>query len=318
MQRYVHSGTVSASGAILALLMGLPTAVVGGFVYAFLAWWMNWGPFRFVLMLVFALIVGGFIAIGANRGKIRSPLFNTVLALVCAAVGLWIYWGAYDVARHGIAVAPTAWTPAGLTRHGQELFQDGSFTMKGKRTVKGWMLVGFWIAEGLAVTGIVVALARLDAQRPFCETCLEWTNSTSGLMRLQADGKEPAWTEVLGGDLPALAVFSPTGAGTSPHVRLDLASCPKCEHSNYVTLTAVTITRNSKGQDKTTQRAIIVNGAITDPEAAFLREFAKQLHGHAEGDAAEDEEEGEEDQAGGGAIDETNAQGSPPDQQRST
>lgn len=311
MQRYVHSGIVPASGAILTVLAALPVAVVGGLVYAFAAWWMNWGPVRLLLMLGFSLCVGGLIAIAANRGKIRSPLFNTVIALVCVAVGLWIYWGAYDVARHGIGVAPTAWTPAGLARHGQELFQDGSFTMKGRRTVKGWMLVGFWVAEAFAVTGIVVGMARLDARRPFCETCLEWTNSTSGLMRLSADGQEPAWNEVLSGDLPALAVFSPTSSSTSPHVRLDLASCPKCDHSNFVTLTTVTITKNQKGQDKTTERAIVTSGAITDPEAEFLREYAKQLHGHAAGDSAEDDDGEQEDE-------DSSERGSISDEQRST
>jgi hypothetical protein len=318
MQRYVHSGIVPASGAILALLMGLSTAIVGGLVYAFAAWWMNWGPIRFLLMLVFAVSVGGFIAVGANRGKIRSPLFNTVLALLCSAVGLWIYWGAYDVARHGLAVAPAAWTPAGLARHGEELFADGSFTMKGRQRIDGWLLVGCWIAEGLAVTGIVVALSRLDAQRPFCETCLEWTNSTTGLMRFQADGQEPAWNEVLSGDLPALAVFSPTTPNTSPHVRLDLASCPKCEHTNYVTLTTVTITKNKKGEDKTTERAMITSGAITDPEAQFLREYAQQLHGHAEGDSADEGDDEDEADDVESEIGELNDQGTSPDQQRST
>ena len=318
MQRYVHSGIVPASGAILALLMGLSAAIVGGLVYAFAAWWMNWGPIRFLLMLVFAVSVGGFIAVGANRGKIRSPLFNTVLALVCSAVGLWIYWGAYDVARHGLAVAPAAWTPAGIARHGEELFADGSFTMKGRQKIDGWLLVGFWIAEGLAVTGIVVALARLDAQRPFCETCLEWTNSTTGLMRFAADGQEPAWNEVLSGDLPALAVFSPTTPNNSPHVRLDLASCPKCEHTNYVTLTAVTITKNKKGEDKVTERAMIANGAITDPEAQFLREYAKQLHGHAEGDSDDDDDEDDDDNDDEHGSDRLNEHGTAPDEQRSS
>jgi hypothetical protein len=275
-------------------------------------------------MLVFAACLGGFIAVGANRGKVRSPLFNTVVGLLCTAVGLWIYWGAYDVARHGLAVAPTAWTPAGLERHGEELFADGSFTMKGRHRIDGWLLVGFWVAEGLAVTGIVVALARLDAQRPFCETCLEWTNSTSGLMRLRADGSEPAWNEVLSGDLPALAAFSPTTSSTSPHVRLDLASCPKCEHSNYVTLTAVTITKNKKGEDKTTERAIITGGAITDPEAQFLREYAKQLHGHAQGDSDDEDDDEDDDDPGHNTSEgasqsgELNDQGTSPDQRRTT
>jgi hypothetical protein len=242
------------------------------------------------LMLGYSLTVGIVIAVAANRGKIRSPLFNTVIALVCAVIGLWVYWGAFDVARNGVGVAATAWTPHGLSRQAQDLFENGSFTMKGKAKVKEWPLVAAWILEGVVVTGIIVALARTDAARPFCETCLEWTNSTSGLMRFAADGKEPPWQEVLGGDLTAVATFSPANALTTPHVRLDLASCPKCVHSNFVTLTSVTITRDKKGKKKTHETTLITNGAITDPEAEFLRQYAEQLHGTDGGDEEEDDE----------------------------
>ena len=155
--------------------------------------------------------------------------------------------------------------------------------MKRKQKAKGWLLVAFWIAEGVCVTGIVVALARSDAHVPFCETCLEWTSSQKGLMHLAADGNEPQWQEVLAGDLPALAVFDRASSNSSPHVRLDLARCPKCEHSNFVSLTAVTITKDKKGNDKRTERSLIVNGAISDPEAVFLAEFAKQMTGAEQG-----------------------------------
>src|SRR5262245_31363101 len=118
MQRYSHSGIVPVTGAMNTVLAGLSFATVGGVIYAFAAYWLaGWGPLRFLLMLVYSLLVGVVIAVAANRGKIRSPLFNTVIALVAVAVGLWVYWGAYEVARHGVAVASTAWTPAGLQRN---------------------------------------------------------------------------------------------------------------------------------------------------------------------------------------------------------
>jgi hypothetical protein len=295
MRRYSHSGVVPVAGAMTTVLGGLIAAAVGGLVYAFLAYWASWFMFRLILMVIYSLIVGGAIAVTANQGKIRSPLFNTVIALVCVAIGMWVYWGGYDVARNGLGAAPAAWTPQGISRHAQDLFEKGSFTMKGKGKVNKWPLVAAWIAEGVCVTGIVVAMARMDASRPFCETCLEWTNSTSGLMRFSADGKEPPWQEVLSGDLTAVATFAPADASTSPHVRLDLASCPKCAHSNFVTLTAVTITKDKKGKTKTVESTLITNGAITDPEAEFLRQYAEQLHAADGGD--EDDEFDEEDES---------------------
>jgi hypothetical protein len=292
MQRYTHSGIIPVSGAITTIVTGLSAAVVAGMVYAFFAYWISWGPFRLIMMCIYGLTLGVAIAVAANYGKIRSPLFNTVVAIVCAAFGLWIYWGAYDVARNGVAVIPAAWGPARLQEHGEQLFEDGTFTMKGRDRTDGWPLVGVWVAEGISVLLIVVTLARTDAARPFCETCLEWTGSTSGLMRVAADGKEPPWQEVLGGDLTAIASFQPANASTTPHVRLDLARCPKCQHSNFVSLTAVEITTDSKGKTKTTEVTLLQNGMISDPEAEFLREFSQQLHG--KGGEDEQDNEGEE------------------------
>jgi hypothetical protein len=305
MQRYSHSGIVPVGGAIVSVISGLSAAVLGGFVYAFLAYWLSFGVFRAILMVGYSLTVGGAIATAANVGKLRNPLVNTVIALVCALVGLWVYWGAFDLARNGLGMAATAWTPPGIARHAEDLFEKGSFTMKGKAKVNGVPLVAAWIAEGICVILIVVVMARMDAARPFCESCLEWTQSTSGLMRFAADGKEPPWQEVLAGDLTAVATFAPANSLTSPHVRLDLASCPKCVHSNFVTLTSVTITRDKKGKTKTTETTLITSGAITDPEAEFLRQYSEQLHGTDGGDE-DDEDEFDDDEGEQGTSDSQN------------
>lgn len=290
MQRYTHSGIVPVGGAVSTVLWGLAAAVVLGVAYAYLAYWLSWGFFRMMLMVAYGSFVGLAIGVAANKGKIRSPLFNTVVALVCVAIGLWVYWGAYDVARNGAAVAGRAWTPQGLAAHAADLFENGSFSLRGRNKLDGLPLVIGWILEGVCVTGLVVNMARQDATRPFCEACQRWTNPTGGLIYVAADGNEPQWQEVLSGDLTALAVFPPVDVPSSTHVRLDLASCPACQHSNFVTLAAVTITHDRKGKEKKTERAILRNGAITDPEAEFLREFARQLHGDEDGNDHHDDD----------------------------
>ena len=295
MQKYSHSGTVPLGGAIWTTLFGLAAAVIGGVVYAYAFHWIGVAWFiRLGLAFIYALVVGCTISGVANRTKIRSPLFVTVVGLLCTAVGLWVYWGAYNWACNGPQVGVAAWTPQGLVEQGRDLFANGSWTFK-RKVVRGWPLVAFWVGEALTGLWLVVTLARSDADRPFCETCLEWTNPTKGLMNLSATGHEPVWGEVLAGELPAIAEFSPA-RGTHPAtVRLDLASCPKCEQSSFVTLTAITTSTDSKGKTKTTERAMIVNGALTATEAEFLRQFAQQLTtepGDSEAaDAASDEQE---------------------------
>ena len=295
MKTYSPSGIVPLRGALLTAVGALLAAVVGGFVYAFAFWWIGIGLLRILLMLGFAIALGFTIAALARGGKVRSPLFVTVIALAAVVLTLWIYWGAYDWARHGPDAGLTAWSSAGLTAQAQDLFENGSWAIR-RSVIKGWLLVVFWVAEALAIGFIVVAGASADAQRPFCETCLEWSDSTSNLMRLQGTGTEPAFQEVLAGDLTALGLCEPAPHGSREYVRLDLASCPKCEHSSFVSLYAVTVTKDKKGNDKTDQKTLVMNGALTAAQAEFLRLFAEQMRppplvaGEA-GESVEDEEE---------------------------
>ncbi|MDX1947312.1 MAG: hypothetical protein SFU86_18065 [Pirellulaceae bacterium] len=297
MHTYTHSGKVPIGGAIVTLLGGVIAAVVGGVLYAYAFHWLGVIWFlRVVFAFFFALLVGTTIATLANWGKIRSALFVTLVAFVCSAIGLWVYWGAYQWARQGPEAGLHAWSPGGLLDQGQDLFANGSRVFK-KSVVRGWPLVGIWIAEALSGWWLVTMLARSDAQRPFCEACERWTDATKGLMLFAANGHEPAWREVLSGDLPAIAEF-PLARGAQPMtVRLDLASCPSCEQSSYLTLTSLTTTTDNKGKTKTTERALIVNGVLTAVEAEFLRQFAQQIKDQAATEATGNDEDDEDDEA---------------------
>lgn len=293
MQTYSPSGIVPLRGAILTMLVAFSAAIIGGIVYAFAFWWISIGILRILLALGFAVTLGFTIAAAARGGKVRSPTFVTIIALLAVIVTLWIYWGAYDWARHGPRAGVAAWSPGGLIAQGQDLFENGSWAIR-RSVIKGWLLVVFWVVEALTIGFIVVASASVDAQRPFCETCLEWSESTSNLMRLQGTGTEPAFQEVLAGDLTALGVCEPAPHGSREYVRLDLASCPKCEHSSFVSLYAVKVTKDKKGNDKTEQKTLVMNGALTDAQAEFLRLFAEQMRPPGivvgEGEEAEEEE----------------------------
>jgi hypothetical protein len=291
MRTYSPSGTIPIAGAVITVLSGLVAALVAGFLYAYLFRWAFIWFLRILLTSGFALLLGGTIDLVARRTKIRSPLFVTAVAVVTTLAGLWIYWGATIWAREGAGRGLAAWSPAELVAYGQHLFANGSWRFKGWQ-VTGLPLVGFWIAEALWVLYLSLGMARSEVYRPFCESCLAWTESSDGLMRLRATGQEPAWREVLEGELPALAEFPPADDTDAELVRLDLASCPKCEQSNFLTLVAVKCKTNSKGKVSTTETTLVKSGEVSDVHAEFLRQFAAQAEASAEAAAdAEDDNE---------------------------
>jgi hypothetical protein len=276
MQTYSHSGTVPVAGGIYTPLIGLATAGVGGFVYAYAFQWMPIGLLRLLLLGIYCLVVGVTIAITANSAKIRSPLFVTIVAIVCTLFGLWIYWGAYRWAKEGVGAGLAAWSPAELAEFGQRLFEEGSFKIR-RSVIDGWLLVGFWIAEVGVMLWAIVSLARSDVHTPFCESCNEWTAADKTALRFAASGKEPSWSQILAGDFVELGRFETASQLTPEHVRLNVASCPKCVHSNFLTINAVTVSFDKKGKSNAKERTIIRNAHLTDTQTEMLRALANML-----------------------------------------
>ena len=276
MQTYSHSGTIPVAGGIYTPLIGLTTAGVAGFIYAYAFYWIPIGLLRLVLLGIYCLVVGMTICVTANRARIRSPLFVTIVAVVCTTFGLWIYWGAYRWAKEGAGVGLAAWSPNELAQFGQRRFEEGSFKIR-RSTIDGWLLVGFWIAETGTMFWAIVSFARTDAHRPFCETCEAWTNEDPAALRFAATGAEPAWSQILAGDFVELGRFETATRHTPAHVRLNLASCPECAHSNYLTINAVTVKLNKKGNATAKDRTIIRNALLTDTQSEMLRALAKML-----------------------------------------
>jgi hypothetical protein len=288
MQTYKHSGTVPVSGGISTAVAGLSAAVIGGFAYGFAFYWMPFTLLKLLLLMGYCFLVGTTIAGVARSTKIRSPLFVTAIAVICVIVGWWVEWGAYRWAKEGAGIGLAAWSPTEILAFGQRLFEDGSFRLR-RSTVAGWFLVGFWIAEAGTMLVSIVRLAREDAARPFCEACEAWTDTDKGLIHLASDGKEPAWAQVLAGDLASLGLFPVAAPETSPYARLDLTTCPKCEHSNYLSITATTITLDKKGNAKEKHEPLMTNAVLTATQAEMVRQLANLLESEGQQDYAEGE-----------------------------
>jgi hypothetical protein len=164
-----------------------------------------------------------------------------------------------------------------LYSFGQHLFEKGSWGIARGEAVTGWFLVAFWIAELGVVLWFAVTMALANAQLPFCESCDTWTEEQKDKVRLAATGDEPAWQQVFAGDLPSLAAFHPAEHGALTFVRLDTAQCPRCEHSRFMTASAVNIKIDKKGNATEKERRLITNAILTPAQFAVV-EACVQLY----------------------------------------
>ena len=281
MKTYSHSGAVSPTGAIGALVASLAAAVLCGFLYAYAFAYIPHIVLNVAVTVIFGLALGFIVAQAAERGKIRNNLVVGCLAVLTALFALYVYWGAYFWAFVGFnnirQVGLYAFTPGGLYQFGAHLFAKGSWSFSEGNPVRGTFLASLWVLEAVVVTGLTVIVSQWNAQRPFCETCQSWTNEQRSVARLLATGGEPAWTNVLNGELPALAEFEPAPPGSRWYVRLDLARCPTCEHSRFLSISQVMLHTDDKGQTKEVTRALISN-AILSPAQCAVVEACGQLY----------------------------------------
>jgi len=279
MQTYSHSGAVPVAGAIMTVLVGLFTAAIGGIVYAYAFYWIPFVYLNFLITLAYAGATGLAIAVAARKGKVRNNWFITIVAFFVALFGLYVYWAAYLWALAGIQnIGLAAFSPAVLIGFGKHLFEKGSWGIKDV-TVTGWFLVAFWIAEALLVLRVTISAALAEARRPFCEPCSDWTEIEEDVARLAATGEEPAWQQVFAGDLPSLAEFPAAGSEAHQYVRLDVARCPRCEQSRFLSVSAVKITVDKKGKTKEDIRRLLTNATLTPAQFAVV-EACSSLYRH--------------------------------------
>jgi hypothetical protein len=275
MQTYSHSGTVPMGAAISTLLVAAVTASVGGIIYAYAFHWIPFVYINFLITLGFGIAIGSAVSIMARRGKIRSNTFLWIASVLAALFGIYIYWAAYLWALAGIGnIGLTAFWPPALVAFGQLLFDQGSWGIK-DLTITGWFLVAFWVAEVGVILWMATSIALTNARLPFCEACNDWTDEEQGVAKLTATGQEPAWQQVLSGDLPSLAEFPPAEQSAKQFVRLDVARCPRCEQSRFLTVHQVQITVDKKGNETTKETPLVVNAVLTPSQFAVVEACAE-------------------------------------------
>jgi len=294
---YRPSGGFSPMGVlvmlVLAVAAGVAVGVVGGIV-------KNWLYLVLLFPMAFGMAVGGATMLAVKRGKVRSPMLASAVALiggltvipVVHAVGYYQFrqeLGHVDESTRAIArvVSPDAipdeLAQQGVTANAIRMLRVSSFpeyvdamahegVSISRHSSSGMNLgyVGSYIYWGVEVGLVVllaITLARRAAAAPFCDPCESWMSDR--LLGGLAPPPEDAARAVAGGDLDQLRAQQPSRDASV--LGLWLSTCARCGVSSTgnLRLTQTRTTSKGKTTHKTLAHATYPGHAIPAIEGLF-------------------------------------------------
>lgn len=283
MELYKHSGAVPLGAVALITAAGGATALVGGAIYTY---GINYIPLIYVNFLLtagYGLVLGLAVGSAARAGKLRNNFVLTSLAFVFGLLGIYVAWGVDPLARVGTEVGLEGFRPPSMLGYMQFLYEKGSWGLSDGEPVKGLFLAVIWLLEAAVILGIAVATARgMTAKLPFCDQCNEWTTVEEGVVHFATHGDDLLWDRVRMGDLTALndLAFGITDQGAA--VRLDLATCAGCVHSNFLTVHAANYSLDKKGNVSEKLTPVFSWLQIDEAGVQLVRDRARQAEVQAE------------------------------------
>ncbi|MHC4405194.1 MAG: hypothetical protein ACYTG0_36575 [Planctomycetota bacterium] len=280
METYRHSGAVPLGGLALTILVGLVVAAVLGVVYTYAIVNIPIVYINFFVTCALGAAIGFAVGVAARAGKIRNTFVVGVLGLAIGVVGLYVAWAVDPTARGynpEIKDAATYFRPNELLGYMKVFYKDGMWTYRDK-AVTGIPLAIIWLVEA----GLILALANVVARtfiasRTFCERCRQWTVVEEGVQELALEsGEERALERILSGDLAALNELHRAPEGAEGCLRLDLARCPTCTESNFLTIQMVSQAVDAQGNLQTKTEALFSNLLLGEADALAFRHVGRE------------------------------------------
>ena len=140
----------------------------------------------------------------------------------------------------------------------------------------GPFLAAVWVAEASIIVGLSTLSRIAILHHPYCEYCSRWTNIEPIKRDLSlADAGGPLKT-LLSGDLTSLMRFS-LAQNDNSFVQLELASCPNCTDSQYLTIFQVNQSYDKKGKLKIQRKPLVRNMLIAAEDVPSVKKNPAEI-----------------------------------------
>ncbi len=295
-ETYKHSGKVPAKGMLLVAFALIPFAIVMGVLYSFGIVYLPFMKIRVVVTLFFGGALGGLSAIVCHKAKFRSRLAVFLVILLVSATSYYASWAVHHTAfglRKGALNVPNAavdalegFAPKNIYRWAKIIHDNGIWSVGKGKKLKGIGVCILWALEALIIFGTAISSRGKFGSAPFCEDCDEWTNETVDLANLPVAPDDPAWDKFSTGDLDAVKKLQLV-VDSMQYVELQVATCPTCENSDFVSAVGVVLKHGKDGEFDKKTKPIVRHLRISRTQHDEIQAFASAM---AEAVATMDEE----------------------------
>ncbi|TWU48839.1 hypothetical protein Poly51_47430 [Rubripirellula tenax] len=281
---YQYSGRVPAGGLLLGLAILVPASILLGVLYSGIVVYLPFLKLRCIVTLAYGGLLGVLVGRTCRFTKFRSHFAVAAMTLVITVISFYSAWAVHcawfiqsvdGFGKEVIEAAILGFDPRVMLGWGTYIFENGLWFKNGNPH-DGWEAVTGWVIEA-AIVFVTAWLARRSyGNSPFCETCDRWTEETKELAALPVSPVDPAWQTIATGNIAAFRRLQ-FAQQSSAYVELQLASCPDCSESDFLSAVAVKMVLNNEGKIEKKETDLFRSMPITAEQKAEVIDFSEQM-----------------------------------------
>ncbi len=295
---YKHSGKVPISGLMLAAVILIPAAIILGILYSGAVVFVPFIKLRGIITFFYGGALGALTGIVCYHAKFRSHFFVLLATLGVTLLSYYSSWAvhyAFVVATQEgfnadfLPNALIGFLPMAIFDWAKFIYDEGIWAMGAGGAMSGWQVLLAWTLEALIIFGTALAAKSVYGNTPFCEDCNQWTEETKELAQLPVSPSDPAWQPFAQGKLDAVKKLQII-QDVPQYVELQLAACPSCTNSDFISAVGITLTANSDGEIQKHEADIVRHLRITHAQKDEIQQFAVAMAEAVEAMSEDDED----------------------------
>jgi hypothetical protein len=243
VEYYAPAGRFSAGGFTVAVIGGAAASATLGFLYGSLQVVMPILYLCFLVTVLFATALGHLVFFFVKLGHARHLSVASTAAVVgglSAMYGAWVAdrWVRCELMRlEGVELS---FAPSDLFTYMGVFFEHGFWSLFMGVPMFGVPLALIWLAEAAIIVGLALLAIRSRVRAtPYCEPCRRWTAITRGIRMLMPQTSHAITEELKKGNVNVIHQTLPSSRGAPLALRVDVAQCPTCAQSVYLSVTVV-------------------------------------------------------------------------------
>lgn len=246
--------TIAPLGMVFGGLTALACAFVLAPIYALAIAYIPIVYLNAILTAGFGGLTGFGVVLALRAGHFQNAALSYLLAFGALVFAYWMHWVAWVAVLEwrsdmAVEVLPLLFPPVLMEIVGL-VYEQGTWSVRSSDPVSGGMLGFVWVVEALIFFGAgLVGIVGLVGSGTYCARCKAWCDVLGTRLLSYDDSGTLADAINQRGDWSALARAEPE-AGAAMFHTVEVSQCPSCRETSTLTLATVSISHDSKGNER--------------------------------------------------------------------